>query len=217
MNELTKPVTARGIEAGDSKDLQLPRTLLIQKTAKLVDEGCKPGTIINTLTKEIINPVFIPLVMFKYWDLYAPEGDKMVYRGRVIDKNDPKLEGRKFYGDAEGKATAVSVIAFISLIDMRPMVVAFSKSSYGAGKKLYTMATMAKRDLFSLKYKLKVVSKTNKHATYFVLDVEPAGETSEPEYIEAESYYRSFSQIKMDKPALDSEAVELRDGAPSDW
>lgn len=210
MNKSLAVASVRGIEAGDNRDLILPRVLLIQKMTKLVEEGAVPGTLVNTLTKKKIeDPTFVPVVFSKYFDLYKWTGDKKEYEGRVFNENDPKLEGRRMFKTEEGPATVIPVMSFISLVEGNPMIIPFSKSSLKAGRKLYTFAATSRKDLFEYRYKLVVNKQTNEHGTFYVLDVEQVGETSDDQYALAEQLYNSFHSKISDINSAGPEGEEV--------
>lgn len=193
--ELTTAV-GRGLESGKPEDLLLPRIILMQAQSKfVVDEGKKPGTFVNSITKEEYPTLeFVPIIMTKYWDVLKPDGTKMVFDYRVTSEADQRLTDKRFFNDGEDKANVNTVMAFISLVNDTPAIVTFTKTNYKTGKKLYTMARVAKGDLFSNSYKLISKKETRNDNTYFVSDVEPLGHVSDEVLKVAEGYYETFKE-----------------------
>jgi hypothetical protein len=228
--EMGRPAP-RGIEAGDPEDLLIPKVLLMQGLSKLVTrEGKKPGTFVNSLTKEElgVEVEFVPVVMTKYFDLLKMGGDgKMVFEGRTFDKNDSRLQGRRMFNEGDLKANCNAVISFICVVKGEPMVVSFSKTSYKTGKKLFTLTQLGGQDLFSKKYKLVVKAAHKGDNDYFETDIELIGETPKSDMVLAESLYSSMGkrvhefvdQGPSDEPAAPAEsspAPEKEDPATVD-
>lgn len=206
--ELATQGKLRGIETMETRDMLIPRVLLVQKTSKFVDDlGAKPGTFWNSLTKtEITDTTFIPVIFHKYWDLLMPDpkSDRMKFDKRVFQEPD----GRKFYKDDEGPADATAVLSFISLFGSRLMLLPFSKSSYVAGKTLLTMVCEKKKDLFAYKYKLSSAKKSNGDNVWYVIDVNEAGEVTPEEYSAAELAYASLGKKTLESAGLEGEKLE---------
>lgn len=192
----------RGIEGMEAEDLLLPRVLLMQASSKFVSENdAKPGSFVSSLTKhEIPTNEFIPVIFSKYWDLYHKDADdpnNMIYDGRTFEHPGPD---RKYFSDEEGKADAVAVLSFISLVGKKPMLIGFSKSSYGSGKKLLTYIQDSETDSFSKKYKLVSHRITGtkpvngRVLSWFASDVEQAGDATAEEYDASETLYQMFSK-----------------------
>ena len=194
--ELGRPAP-RGIEAGDADDLLIPKVLLMQGLSKLVTrEGKKAGTFVNSLTKEDmgVEVKFVPVVMTKYFDLLKPQGDKMVFEGRVFDKNDPKLKNRRMFNDGDLKANCNSVMSFICVVNGEPVVISFSKTSYKTGKKLFTLTQLGGHDLFTKQYKLIVKAESRNNNDYFTTEIELLGDAPKADFVLAESLYGSLGK-----------------------
>ena len=190
----------RGLEGADKEDILLPRIVMMQKTSKWIEQyNLKPGDLVNTVTKKIVeDTTFIPVALSKYYDLLKQEGNRMIFEDRVFDKNSPKLVGRRQFPDKsnpqnELKANCNAVLAFISIIEGRPAVIKFVKTSYKAGKKLFNLAIASGGDLFSQKYKLIVSKDQNDYGTFYVLDVESVGPVTDEEHQAADRVYQAYA------------------------
>lgn len=217
-----KQTQIRGIETLEADDLLLPRVLLMQSGSKFVSENdARPGTFVSSLTKhELPTREFIPVIFSKYWDLYhkdVNDPNNMIYDGRSFDY--PGNE-RKYFSDDEGKADAITVLSFISLIGGKPMLVGFSKSSHNAGKKLLTFIQDAGCDSFARKYRLTAQKITGSKPvngrvlSWFASDVESVGESSPEEYKAAEQLYNMFSKRTKELHSTGMEGERL--GSESD-
>lgn len=197
----------RGLSGGDREDLVLPHLLLMQPMSKLVtNEGHKIGTYVNTLTKEVLeSPTFTPVVFSKFYRLYRQNGTKMEYEAKVTDKNDARLAGKRWYADKvnpELKAEVETVMSYICLIKtakgLQPIVIQFSKMSMNGGKKLYTLASLSRADLWANTYKLVSIKTSNERGTFFTKDVEPLGVTDAETLALADDLYSAFGDRAAD-------------------
>lgn len=190
----------RGLAGGDREDLVLPHLLLMQPMSKLVtNEGHKIGTFVNTLTKEVLdNPTFTPVVFSKFYRLYRQNGTKMEYEAKVTDKNDQRLVGRRKYAEGDLKSEIETVMSYICLINMQPTVIQFSKMSMNGGKKLYTLASLSRADLWANTYKLVSIKTSNEKGTFFTKDVEPLGVTDEKTLALADDLFSAFGDRAAD-------------------
>lgn len=189
---------AQGFEGGSAEDMILPNILVIQPMSKLAtrDQDPKtPGSFVNSLTEESYGTSleFIPIVFSKYWNVLKPEGNKMAFDYRVFDRNDPRLEGKRFYRDGDKKKEVEEVMNYLGLVNDQPAVVKFKSSSIKGGKKLYTLAKLSRRDLWATKYKLRSVKQTNEQGTFWVIDVEPIGPVTGDELTNAQTFRSTFA------------------------
>ena len=220
----------RGFEAGvDKEDLIIPRAKLIQALSPEMTEGLdgvKVGSIINSLTKEILPQEFIPIFMFKNFIRFNPRSkddpnfNPAFEAGAVIwkssDSEDPKvLEETKFGANGEKPlaTTFLNFFAFFSGYTM-PVVVSFSKTSYKTGKQLLSLAKFSGGDMFSRKYRLGSQVETNHIASYAVLKVTSAGAASPEEQKFCEGLWNDFSakakDIQVHEEEKADETVETR-------
>src|SRR5258708_2150463 len=158
------PPGPRGLERADQEDLTLPRVLLMQGQSKLVqDKGKKVGSFVNSLSEESFDALnFIPVVFSKYYTGVKWDGTTRIFEFRTFDKSDPRLSDRLWFRDGDDRATAETTMSFISLIEGKPAIIDFTGMSLDGGKKLVTLATLSKKDLWMNAYKLLSAKKTNK-------------------------------------------------------
>lgn len=212
----------RGFEGGvDQEDLIIPRAKLIQALSPELAEGLdgiKIGSIINSLTKEILPQEFIPIFTFKNFIRFNPRSkddpnfDSDYDPGAVIWKSTDPLDSRvkeqaKFGPNGE-KPAAVTFINFFSYFPGvgMPIIVSFSKTSYKSGKHLLSLAKFCGGDMFSRKYRLVSQMETNNVATYAVLKVKPVGSASPEEFQLCERLWNEFS-AKVDAIQVHEEEV----------
>lgn len=226
--EITSPATiqthlGRGHEEpSDMEDLEIPRASLIQFTSEAAQAGRKedridPGTIINSITKQPLGDVFIPIYKFTNFIQWNPrkkddpnfdiafEPGEMVFS--TNNPADPRVvDGTKFGPNGEPPKVTKYMNFLCYFIGHRyPLVLSFAKTSFTAGKRLNSLTQFAAGDMFSNKYKLLVNQKESSGTKFFVMDVAPAGPATPEEYVIAEKWYEDFrgKNIKVhsdDKP-----------------
>lgn len=191
----------RGLEAGSPEDLVLPHVTLLQPMSKMATkEGAtlKAGDLVNSLTEAKYEGgvEFIPILYKHFFNVYRYEEKgqqaKKIFDFRTEDKNDKRLAGKRWKADDNGKREIEPVMRFMSLVNHQPAVIDFSKSSFQGGKKLYTLASLSRTDLFSNAYKLKVIRETSDMGTFYVKDVEPIGPAGKEEYAMCQELYQAF-------------------------
>lgn len=220
----------RGFEGGvDREDLIIPRAKLIQALSPELTEGLdgiKVGSVINSLTKEVLPQEFIPIFTFKNYIRFNPRSkddpnfDSEFDPGAVIWKStdplDPKVKAEAKFGPNGEKPVATTFINFFSYFPGVPMpiIVSFSKTSYRAGKNLLSLAKFCGGDMFSRKYKLVSQMETNDIATYAVLKVTPVGDALAEEYAVCERLWNDFASkvdaIQVHEEDVQDEATEKR-------
>lgn len=228
MNDLTKATSRevstqlrRGFETESGReDLLIPRTKLLQPLSPEIEENnLKAGSIINSLTKEILPVEFVPVFMFKEFIRFnARATDKAGYdpgfalgalMWKTADPNDPRVEETKFGPNGE-QPVAQAVLNFFSYFpgcDM-PIIVSFAKTSYKAGKQLYSLTKFTGGDMFSRKYSLTTKKEQNDSGSYWVYQVAPAGVTSEEDFNIAENFWKQFSSKARDLNVHDEVSAE---------
>jgi len=204
----------RGFECGvDQDDLVIPRAAVMQSTsdelkdrALVKEKGLTFGMVINSLTKEPLGEEFIPIFMFKNWARFNPRDEKdpnfvpgIAPAGTVWisrDPLDPRVQAESKFGANGEKPAATTFINFFSYFPGSPMpvIVSFAKTSYGAGKKLITLARLTGGDLFSKKYRLTTDTESNEKGTYAVLKVQPVGNATTEEHKQCEALWNTFSR-----------------------
>jgi len=192
----------------DQSDLIIPRAKLIQPTS---DEMHNPdnvtlrgGMIINSLTKEEISKVFVPIFYYKEYLRFNPR--KKSDRGflpefapgaliwRTRDGNDPRVFAECQFGPGGETPIAITTLNFFSLFkdSAMPLILSFGKTSYKAGKNLLSLAKLRGGAMFSRQYKLSILPMTNDQGSYFVLKVDPNGDCDAEMFKMGESYFNQF-------------------------
>jgi hypothetical protein len=221
----------RGFEGGiDQEDLVIPRAAVMQSTSDelkdktlVKEKGIVFGDIVNSLTKDKLGEEFIPIFMFKNWARFNPRDEKdpnfvqgIAPAGTVWisrDPLDPRVVAESKFGPAGEKPAATTFINFFSYFPGSPMpvIVSFAKTSYGAGKKLITLARLTGGDLFSKKYRLTTETESNEKGTYAVLKVQPAGNVTPEEYKLCEDLWTKFAQKANDIQVHDQSKVDTEE------
>lgn len=214
----------RGFENGiTQEDLIIPRAKLIQALSPELTEGIegiRVGSIINSLTKEVLPQEFIPVFMFKNFIRFNPRSkddpnyDPAFEPGAVIwksvDPEDPKVVEETKFGPNGEKPSATTFLNFFSYFPgvSMPVIVSFSKTSYKTGKQLLSLAKFCCGDMFSRKYKLTSQMETNDIATYAVFKVASAGLSSPDELKLCEGLWQEFSAKAKNIQVHDEETTD---------
>lgn len=185
----------RGGDQIRTQDLILPHVMLLQPMSKLVTQKeMKVGSFVNSLTEQAYESVveFIPIDYQHFYNVYRFAGAKKEFDFRTSNEADPRLKGKRWKADDNGKREIEPVMRFLSLVNHQPAIIDFSKSSMRGGQKLATFFKLSRMDLFSSAYKLKSVKETNDQGTFYVKDVEPIGPAGKEEYALCEELHRTF-------------------------
>ncbi len=211
------PQLGRGHEEpSDMEDMEMPRAKLIQFTsdeaqADVKEERKDPGSIVNSITKEALGNIFIPIfnsVNFVQWNPRKkddPNYDPSFEPGEMVfstsDRRDPRVvDGIKFGPNGEPpKITKYMNFLCFFIGHNYPLVLSFAKTSFKAGARLNTLTKISGGDMFGFKYKLIVTIRENAGTKFFVLDVAPAGKATPEEFKLAEHWWSEFrgKQIKV--------------------
>lgn len=227
---LTSTKPQRGFENGvTQEDLIIPRAKLIQALSpEMADglEGVKVGAIINSLTKEMLPPEFIPVFMFKNFIRFNPRSkddpnfDPDFEPGAVMwkssDPEDERVVSETKFGPNGEKPVATTFLNFFSYFPGVPMpiIVSFSKTSYKSGRQLLSLAKFCGGDMFSRKYRLSSQMETNDIATYAVLKVAPVGASNPDEFKLCERLWDDFSAKAKDIQVHDAETTDETETRP---
>jgi len=172
-----------GFDADDANDLIMPKAKLVQPTSEENKLGLT-GKLINSLTKEELGHEFIPIhKMQKEWIRNNPRrtddpnfNDKFkpgetIWRS--FDKNDPRVVKESQFGPNKSAPLATAFLRFLSYFPGLPMplILSFSKTSYGSGQQLLSMTAFKGGDKWDHKYTLSINEKSNGPNTYYVLNV----------------------------------------------
>lgn len=206
-SSIIKAVQPKGFEEPTPKeDLIIPRAKLLQALSPEVSdckEGCKPGAIVNSLNSEVLPSQFIPLfkyteyIKFNPMDKSNPAFDLSYAPGALIwrttDPHDPRVSETEFAADGS-KPTALKTLNFLSYFpgSEMPVVISFSKTSYKSGKKLLSLAQFAAVDMYARKYELRSKQQETDGHKYYVLDVFPAGKSTDEEIAFCDNWFTMF-------------------------
>ncbi len=199
----------RGFEHGvDQEDLVMPRAKLIQALSPEMQEGLegiKVGSIINSLTKEVLPEIFIPIFFFKTFIRFNPRKkddpnfDREFEPGAVIwmsnDPHDPKVIAETGFKNNRKKPLAVTFLNFFSYFPgvSMPVIVSFSKTGYKAGRQLLSLCCTVSGDMFSRQYRLRSQMESNDVGVYAVFKATPVGHVSTQEHQSCERLWEMFS------------------------
>lgn len=216
-------------EESEMDELEIPRAKLVQYTsgeAKDDDKDARrdPGLVINSITKEELPQLFVPIFKFTnfiQWNPVKkndPNFDPAFDPGAIVfstsDRKDPRVvEGIKFGPNGEApKVTKYMNFLCYFIGHPYPLVLSFSKTSFLAGKRLNSLTQFSGGDMFSKKYKLVVAKKPSDAGDFFVFTISPGGDVTEEEFKIAERWYEDF-RGKTLKVHTDDEQAQTKDEA----
>lgn len=200
-----------GFEEGiDTRHMTIPRAKLLQGLSQEVKDDPRTfyqGLIINSITKEVVSKVFIPLrklktrwVRFNAQDRKDPHFVPEFAEGAVIwqseDPEDPRVkEQGAWVGNEPPLATEfINFLAYFEGFTI-PLVVSFARSSFSAGKDFNTMAVSFGGAMYSRKYELSAVKKSKGSKEFYILQVRHAGKCSPDELEIGEVLNRNFGGV----------------------
>lgn len=215
----------RGFEEDTQReDLIIPRAKLLQSTSPEIQtptEGLKVGMIINSLTKEVLPSVFIPIFKFTNWIRFNPRNSKdrgydaafgpgdIIWRSQ--DPYDKRVIEEGKFSDAGDKPLATKFLNFFAYFPgvAMPVIVSFSNSSYKAGKQLLSLAQFSGGDMFAKQYALTAFQDKNDLGTFYVLKVDSKGSPSADDFKVAEAMWTDFhaKEIKVDEGGVNEEVT----------
>lgn len=176
-------------------EIEMPRAKLIQFTsdeAQATDpaDRVQPGKIINSITRQDIGNVFVPIYKFTTFTQWNPRKkedpnfDPAFELGEIIfqtsDPLDPRVRDGLAFGP-NGEAPRVTrYMNFLSYFpgQRMPLIVSFAKTSMKAGERLNTLLITMGGDVFSNQYKIISQSQEGAAGKYFVLQVAYVGEST---------------------------------------
>lgn len=203
---LTQPINRiEGLEGIDPDMLTIPRLKLVQKSSSEVDDGISPGSLVNSVTKDVIAEFkkgegleieVIPVFTGKSRILFQD-----VDQGGGILCQSP--DGKIGYGDPGGDCPTCSLAQwqrsnkgnkppectlFYNIFLMvrgyespLPLVTSFGKTSFGAGKQFINLIAFKRVSPWMAYYKLSTHFKESEQGNYYVFKVKPGEETDPAE------------------------------------
>jgi len=215
---INTPAVAGAVGRGFSsnlsaKDFLIPRIELTHPLTPCVIAGqAKAGTFINSVTKELITITnVIPVRFEKNFIRWFPRehGGGIMYR--TLNAEDPRVKDDIKWANNE-KPLCTEYINVLCLLESdldMPIVAPFSRTSYQAGRKFYTLAIQQfGQDVWISKYKLTPALKTNKFSTFYVFEVNKIGPSTEEERAKAEQMYQTFTRFEELQVEYESESEE---------
>ena len=184
-------IKGRGFEHEvDKNDYIIPRAKLLQALSPEVaatGSKLKAGQIINSLTLEALPITFVPLFWFPQWIRFNARkpgeagweanyaAGAMIWRSK--DPSDPRVLEEGKFGDNGEVPLATKFLNFFSIFigHSMPVIISFSKTSYKAGKKLITLASLTGGDMFGKQYNLSSKFIDGEQGKYHILEVNPSG------------------------------------------
>jgi hypothetical protein len=228
------PQGAWGSENVSSKDLIIPKILVMQGLSEAVSEGkAAIGDMIDSVSGEKIgnkaNAVpFIPFYTFKTWIESVKKGDKYEYIRQIpMDATNEDLpveyqvDGAMYRRDRCINCYVLLPTTLDSNGGVIPYLISFRRTSYTAGKKLSTFIAKlsdANQPAAAKNFALSVETKKNDKGTYMAFNVEPL-EATKPEHLKvAYDWYLKVknTSVKVDDSDLRSEKVAAKAEASED-
>lgn len=213
--------SAWGTEGTDTRDILIPKLLVMQGLSELVtQERAQMGDFCNSVTGEVVGTarekgfkpvVFIPIMTFKTWVIYEKIGDKLEFK-EIIPMT-PANSNWEMEEEVNGATVRRDrCINFFVLVEGQtgelPYSLTFRRTSYRAGQKLAThfktceLAAARGRPVppAAKTFKLIAHKETNDHGTFYVLDVEPNGDTKQEDLKTAYEWYQVLKtrSVKVD-------------------
>lgn len=193
----------------ESSDFIIPRAKLVQYTAEEVtaenaEDRVEPGCMINSITKEKLDLVFIPIYRYKSYakwnpmDKRSPDFDSSYEPGEMIfsttDKNDERIGTGLEFGDGGEPPKVTETFNYLSMFpgQAMPLILSFKRTSIKAAKNMNTMMQLAGGDMFSNKFRLIISKHEEGQRKWFSLDVRGAGKCTDEEHTLADSVFEHF-------------------------
>lgn len=220
------PTSAWGAENVSSKDLIIPKILLMQGMSQLVADGkAAVGQLIDSVSGELLGdrskPMpFIPFYTFKTWITSKKKGEKYEYVGQTpMDATNEDLpvefsEGADlFRRDRCINVYVLTPAALEKKEGIIPYMISFRRTSYQAGKKLSThIAKLAdfNQPPAARNFLLSVGTKENEKGKFGVFDIEMK-EATKPEHLKiAYDWYLKVKNtaVRVDDSDLRNDSVK---------
>jgi hypothetical protein len=208
-------------ETTDQGDIEIPRAKLIQamsdeaQAANPADRATT-GTVINSLTKEVLPSIFIPIMMYKNYIRWNsrrkddPNFDPAFEPGELVftttNRQEQRVQDGINFGPNGEPPTVTQYMNFLCYFIGHPMPVllSFSKSSYSAGVRLNSLTKFFGGNMFDSQYKLAVSQREADGSKFFVYEVLPGGIVSEDNRQIAKNWYDKFRgatiRVQPEKP-----------------
>jgi len=220
-----------GLEGVTQDMLVIPRLKLIQKISKEVDLGVKPGSLVNSVTKDVVStdkkPAVVIPILNNITRLYfkpMKEGGGLLCRS---------FNGKAGAGDPGGNCLAcpnhnwdddnppictelLNIFCMVRGYELPiPLTLSFGRTSAKAGRQFvnlfYMQSLQSQRSPWNFAFAIKTEIMSNDKGTFYVLKVDPAGEATAKEIAKGDLFYNllkiSQVQIHEDEEEIKQEAA----------
>lgn len=214
-------------------EITIPRAKLIQFTSQEAtaagEDRINPGLIVNSLTKQELPFVFMPIFKFTNFVRWNPR-KKDVYgfdpnyqpgemMFQTVDVKDPRVQqtdlkypnGYLNFGTGGESPIVTRYMNYLCYFEGNglPLILSFAKSSMKGGEGLNSLLQMYGGNAWTYKYKLIVNLKEGAEGKYYTLEVKPAGKSSSAENIVGKLWFDMFSKknLKIDEESPEGEAA----------
>lgn len=225
-----------GLEGIEQDMLIIPRLKLVQKNSVEVDSGTAPGTIVNSVSKEVIcknksEMIIIPLSIQRTRIYFKPfaDGGGLLCRSfnGITGRGNP---GGKCLGCVNnpdpwpvdpktGKEIPPPCIEFINIFCIVrdydfpiPMTASFGRTSLKSGKSLVNFlwadASKANKSPWNFAYNLSAELTENEYGKFYVFKTAPAGKANATEIKQGEKFYKV---IKSTRHEIHEDEDEIRE------
>lgn len=209
------PATKEDVRTGgvSAEDMTLPRALILQALSPAVRDGDgKEGTIINSITKEVLGDKFVPILIFKQYAKFTDNGLEF----STPDRTDPRVQEGLKWVDGEKPAVTeyLNVLCLFESDPTLPVILSFKRGSLKTGREFNTLISIktqgGKVKPYSSVYSIELKNVKNGQNDYWTPKVKPvagkAGKASAELQEAAESFEAAFA------PTIKHTAVEDAEG-----
>ena len=168
-----------------SNDLEIPRATILQGLSPdVLEGGLSAGKIINSLTKEYLDPTFLALFPFKQYIEFGAKGG--ADEGKVIRKTIDRTEAWVEEGLVWKEDKAPAVTEFLNILTLfktggewdtsMPLILSFKKTSLRIGRQFNTLLALSQtagKPYYSVPYSIKTVLKQDGNKSWFIPKVSP--------------------------------------------
>lgn len=215
-----------GLEGVEQDMLIIPRLKLVQKNSVEIDDDlAKPGQIVNSVTKDVINKVgkngnvtIIPIKNTRTRILFKPfnEGGGLLCQSfdGVEGTGDPggdcsKCPMNQWETNPKTKkqespkcTELLNIFCLVRGYDFPiPLTASFGRTSMGAGKQLVNFfwadAQKAQKSPWNFAYELSTQSTENEFGKFYIFKVTPGGMAKAPEIKQGEVFYRLITETQV--------------------
>ena len=223
-----------GLEGFDSEMLIIPRIKMVQMLSVEVTDGIKPGSLVDSVTKEVLaepgeSLLVVPLMVGRSRIFFRPikEGGGIACRA---------IDGRNGIGEPGGlcavcpkkewtqnekgenqppECTEFLNVAVMPLRDGQsiPLIVSFGKTSFMTGKQFINTIYMRQDNPWKFAYELSTKMIEDNKGIYAVMQFKPAGKAPQELVDVMEGYYTMLKntehQVHIDEDEVRAEQQNI--------